>query len=232
MTIINDRIAWIGSVIGYQCGNPGTNAYATCKNGYLIIRKILSHWGYNPKADVTKSYWRVGYIFNKISSTYGIQGFYSINATDSGTITPKFNFTRMSLSNNCNYVVFSTQTKTAVIKTPVELENGISVSLGALNRENLILRSNDSLCYLYSNSYITNETSTSPESLTCIFAGVVNQTDTAYFYFPYDDLSGWKIKYSNVTALNLEDYYDETNKLIKIPFKFQSPTLVISIYKI
>jgi hypothetical protein len=232
MTIINDRIAWIGSVIGYQCGNPDSNAYATCKNGYLIIRKILRYWGYNPKADITKSHWRVGYVFDKISYTYGIQGFYSLNATDSGTITPKFNFTRMGLSSNFNYVVFSAQTKTAVTKTPVELESGISVSLGALNRENLIIRSNESLCYLYSNSYITNEISASPESLTCIFAGLINQTDTVYFYFPYDDLSRWKIKCSEATTLDLEGYYDEINKLIKIAFKFQSPIVVLSIYRI
>jgi hypothetical protein len=230
MTIINDRVAWIGSDITLQCGNPAADKYSACTNGYLIIRKVLSYWGYKPKADITQSYWRVGYVFSKLGSTYGIQGFYSLNETNYGTITPKFNFTRMGLNKDHSYVVFSTRTKTAVTKTPAELENGISVFLGALDRENLILRSNDSLRYLYSDSFIFEETLTS--SLTCRFVGVINQTDTAYFYFPYDISSEWKIELSNGTTLNAEDYYDNATKIIKIPFKFKYPSIVIRIYNI
>jgi len=233
MTIINDRVCWIGSNLPVQCGNPaGDQELATSQNSYLIIRKILSYWGYKPKADITQSYHRVGYVFNKLGSSYGIQGFYSLNYTDSGIITPKFNFTRMGLSKDYNYVVFSTETKSTVIKTPTELENGISISLCALNRENLVVRRDDSLCYLYSSFYLVNETLASSESLTCIFTGVINQTDTAYFYFPYNISSEWKIKFSNGTIRNAEDYYDNANKLIKISFKFRCPTVVISIHRI
>lgn len=229
MTVINDRIAWIGSVISYQCGNPNANAYSTSKNGYLIIRKILSYWGYIPKIDVTQDYWRVGYGFSKISSTYGIISIFSLNHTHSGIIRPKLNFTRMGLDTNYSYVLFSLQTKIAMTKTPTELENGFSVQLGPLNREILILRKSDALSYLYSNSYLVYENITSELHLTCIFASTTRQTETIYFYFPYEISSLWKIEVINAThniRLKAEDYYNNLTKIIAIPVQFVNWTRI------
>jgi hypothetical protein len=231
MTIINNRIAWIGSVIGLQCGNPNSEAYAACRNGYLIIRKILNYWGCKPNAEIAESYRRVVVVFSKISDTYGIVPLFSLNQTYSGTINVKFNFTTMGLDRNYNYILFSQKTKNTMIKTPSELESaGIIISLEPMSRDIIVLRTNNTLCYLYSNSYVASEMIADSQSLTCELIGMPGKTDLAYFYFPFDITQRWKIGFNNGTTLDAQNYYDATNKLIKVPLNFQYPKVIIHIY--